>query len=289
MSNINQEDDEPNVCASERVTAAISSRITKQYHAQSCMEFAKSKGLPREEMKLVIQQNQQIINENSDQLRSDYLEAVELPDWKTIFSVSAQVLMENIKDEIKQMEEKNVDKIVRSVEITFSGQIYEFVVPETEEVMSFSVGRKLGCDVYRDIAAFSRLHAMFYIFPKANLLLVVDVGSQTGIKTLYRSNLEAPKQHSLPPNQRGILQFGLNENIILLLNEHKLVVNGKICQVCLDRPRQVVFEPCGHYLVCKVCARLLTQCSICRTPIQQDDDALDAVTSVNQFHTYAHA
>lgn len=40
------------------------------------------------------------------------------------------------------------------------------------------------------------------------------------------------------------------------------------CAVCLENPKTIVFDPCGHYYVCNVCATRLSQCPICRTSIR---------------------
>jgi len=41
-----------------------------------------------------------------------------------------------------------------------------------------------------------------------------------------------------------------------------------ICRVCLDRERGVVFIPCGHCVTCPTCAASVTECVVCRSPIQ---------------------
>jgi hypothetical protein len=40
------------------------------------------------------------------------------------------------------------------------------------------------------------------------------------------------------------------------------------CVVCLCNPKQMVFNPCGHYYVCGECAMKLTKCPMCRIAIQ---------------------
>ena len=40
------------------------------------------------------------------------------------------------------------------------------------------------------------------------------------------------------------------------------------CAICLDRPPNVTFVPCGHKMTCEVCAARVTECPNCRAPIQ---------------------
>jgi len=42
----------------------------------------------------------------------------------------------------------------------------------------------------------------------------------------------------------------------------------RTCVVCLDREREVVLHPCGHYCLCKECSDHLRQCPICRQQIE---------------------
>ena len=36
-----------------------------------------------------------------------------------------------------------------------------------------------------------------------------------------------------------------------------------VCIVCNDRPRQVLFQPCDHIVVCEECSASLTHCPRC--------------------------
>ena len=41
------------------------------------------------------------------------------------------------------------------------------------------------------------------------------------------------------------------------------------CKICLDRPVQTVLKPCGHSLMCTVCALSVKHCPICRQKIEE--------------------
>ena len=40
------------------------------------------------------------------------------------------------------------------------------------------------------------------------------------------------------------------------------------CAICLDRPPNVTFVPCGHKMTCEQCAERVRECPSCRRPIQ---------------------
>jgi hypothetical protein len=40
------------------------------------------------------------------------------------------------------------------------------------------------------------------------------------------------------------------------------------CVVCMDGPVEVMFNPCGHIKVCRICAQATRECPVCRQPIQ---------------------
>ena len=40
------------------------------------------------------------------------------------------------------------------------------------------------------------------------------------------------------------------------------------CAICLERPPNVTFVPCGHKMTCEQCAARVTECPSCRRPIQ---------------------
>lgn len=45
------------------------------------------------------------------------------------------------------------------------------------------------------------------------------------------------------------------------------IPEGMECVVCEDRPRKVLFQPCGHLHACVNCAPLLAICPVCRGEI----------------------
>lgn len=45
------------------------------------------------------------------------------------------------------------------------------------------------------------------------------------------------------------------------------------CSVCMDRPKNQFFQPCGHVCCCQLCAQQVKECPMCRAPIQQSFQA----------------
>jgi len=51
--------------------------------------------------------------------------------------------------------------------------------------------------------------------------------------------------------------------------------NRLTCSICMDRPRDVVFQPCGHLAVCRDCCQKhpgscrFRKCPICRRPVEK--------------------
>ena len=43
---------------------------------------------------------------------------------------------------------------------------------------------------------------------------------------------------------------------------------GQTCAICLDRPPNVTFVPCGHKMTCEQCAERVRECPNCRAPIR---------------------
>ena len=56
-------------------------------------------------------------------------------------------------------------------------------------------------------------------------------------------------------------------NNLLLLEEIKILHEEKVCKICLDNEREVVFRPCGHFVSCNKCGLSLKQCPFCRSKI----------------------
>lgn len=49
-------------------------------------------------------------------------------------------------------------------------------------------------------------------------------------------------------------------------SEEKVIDDARICQICFQEERGVLFLPCGHIVACVKCAPSLSTCAVCRQP-----------------------
>jgi len=54
-----------------------------------------------------------------------------------------------------------------------------------------------------------------------------------------------------------------------LIRENREMREQRQCKVCMDGEVEVVFLPCAHLVACASCATGLSNCAVCRTPIQE--------------------
>ena len=146
--------------------------------------------------------------------------------------------------------------------------------------------------------------------PEQNQLVIVDVGSLCGLRVLQRSSASAAPEEACEPTTAGSavggtvssayeadcslpgcrrpLLVGAAETALVHLGDLRagctIVLNPKLCLVCMSQPRQVTFNPCGHFACCADCAeRVLAagargKCPLCRTAITRADGARLAQT-----------
>ena len=57
-------------------------------------------------------------------------------------------------------------------------------------------------------------------------------------------------------------------NIIIFSLQPMTLPAGAECVVCMDKPLEMVFVPCGHICVCEECSAQITRCPICRSRTQ---------------------
>jgi hypothetical protein len=162
--------------------------------------------------------------------------------------------------------------------ITYDGNYYTF---NSSDRVIF-VGRSEGCNINLECTCTSRIHALIYLLPEMDTILVVDVGSQSGIKTVSRSSGQEI-MHSLP-YKRNVLSFKWNEIVILELGIKKIVLNCKDCLICMEKPRSYKFS-CNHYAVCDSCVNKITTCPICRESINKKEKVYEQSTNVKQLNT----
>jgi hypothetical protein len=80
------------------------------------------------------------------------------------------------------------------------------------------------------------------------------------------SNLEL-KNNELYEKEKLIHNFySRNSEFIKYLNENCLI--KKECIICMDREREIIFAPCGHFILCKECnSKIKEKCPYCNYKI----------------------
>ncbi|KAK2587081.1 hypothetical protein KPH14_002852 [Odynerus spinipes] len=51
------------------------------------------------------------------------------------------------------------------------------------------------------------------------------------------------------------------------IKAHESIDDARLCKICYNAERSIVFLPCGHMVACGKCASDMTKCAICRQPI----------------------
>ena len=52
-----------------------------------------------------------------------------------------------------------------------------------------------------------------------------------------------------------------------ILEENRKLKEDRLCKICLDSNKEVIFIPCGHYLACLNCGLNFQTCPVCRAKI----------------------
>ena len=274
-------------------SAYLSSFIVKQIESSSVLENIESSVTERKEA-------QELSNYYSDELRKTYLQIFEDQEdiydpeedydwWKTQFLKTG----DQIKEQILILEEKEKGKespplLEQEFNLSFENKFYSFDL-STQKVIT--LGRYSGCDIEANSKLVSRLHTLIYFFPEFNKLILVDVGSQMGIRTRKRENKKEILDRSVL-GARKILQFPLNESIVLELGDAKLHLMAKSCIICTNAPRTKIYS-CGHYCVCEKCDLRIQLCPICRSQKsillnkekEEQKENKDYLLSSQQFQT----
>ena len=52
-----------------------------------------------------------------------------------------------------------------------------------------------------------------------------------------------------------------------ILEENRKLKEDRLCKICLDKDKQIIFVPCGHYVACLDCGLGFEKCPVCRAKI----------------------
>jgi hypothetical protein len=170
----------------------------------------------------------------------------------------------------QSLDAKELDTLSPTFELAINGHLQTFSWTETPVV---TIGRMPGCDMRfteEDVQkklTMSRLHCLVFPVPEARRFIVVDVGSQMGYHTTHRSVALDQKYHlTSQAFGRQSLFTEKDEIVVLTLANSTLVINPKMCLICLEQSRHTIFKTCRHYVCCEDCAAKVNSCPLCRDP-----------------------
>lgn len=129
----------------------------------------------------------------------------------------------------------------------------------------FSIGRSPECDVVVSVPeeCVSRMH--LWVFNLGGGIVVVDGWSLLGT-TVAKQDADDPEPAKSVPGSRRAFVVPHGEATVLQLGHCRILLNPKICVVCMDRPRGVVLA-CGHSALCSRCHEVTSECPLCREPV----------------------
>jgi len=52
-----------------------------------------------------------------------------------------------------------------------------------------------------------------------------------------------------------------------ILEENRRLKEERLCKICLDNEKEVIFIPCGHFAACASCGTSFSKCPVCRSNI----------------------
>lgn len=149
--------------------------------------------------------------------------------WKFAFVDSADLIVADIG--IDSNNQRNVQSST-TIRFTYNGVHYDFDASQQPVVL---IGRREESDIVLNESASSRLHAVIYLFPQFNKVMIVDIGSRHGITMLNRRST-SPLQHSTPSDRQTIeLSFG--EGCHLKLGDQIIIVSPLQCVICMEESR----------------------------------------------------
>lgn len=173
--------------------------------------------------------NRNISKKDEDILRKNYLAIMKRRTWKDELIAVAETLINELKmsqSEISQAQ--STDGIQDGEFLDFRYGLTRIKVrPEFAKVVT--IGRCKGCDIVLQSSkppwTCSRLHAVIYVLPLTRKLIIADVGSFHGIRTVWRSSNLFPRESSVPGG-RHLMEFSLRESFWLKLGSEFVICNG---------------------------------------------------------------
>ncbi len=118
----------------------------------------------------------------------------------------------------------------------------------------------------------SRLMFMIVFLPNKKLA-IIDFWSYLGTSMISYEGIDEKDYIVSVPGDRRVIIVDSNKSMIFKIGENTWVTfNPRECIICMDKSRDCVFNGCNHFVSCKDCANNISDCPICRKPINNLDE-----------------
>jgi hypothetical protein len=204
-------------------------------------------------------------NDELVDIRNDYLDHIEDPNWKLYFTIVAKLISSSVPELGRPY---TID-----ISIQYQKKLYLMKGPIV------IIGRKSQSDILLDPenSEFSRISAIIMFFEKKTL--VIDVGSLYGIKTCSRTNKQE-LVHSISGSRQPLV-FDSSESFTIKFGSDSLdksvstcTVKPKMCISCMESIVNVKYN-CGHCITCSKCSKNLAFCPLCRVQLTSVEKLVD--------------
>ena len=134
----------------------------------------------------------------------------------------------------------------------------------------FHISTLVDICVQQDVDRFELLiDAMFGEWRSKNVHLVAPSPQTSNDDSIRKRVLLAMatrkrEQEMNVAEMQRLSAMGKLKKHLAKLNEH---IDDELCAVCMDETVAIRFEPCGHQICCKACAKSLQNCCICRATV----------------------
>ncbi|XP_015178414.1 PREDICTED: death-associated inhibitor of apoptosis 2-like isoform X2 [Polistes dominula] len=112
----------------------------------------------------------------------------------------------------------------------------------------------------------------FKWFPKCHFLLMFKGKEYADVDGQYIKLSEETRQTPLEEVFEGssssfVSSAVAKEHDLVSKQLSKPIDDGRLCKICFNAEMGVVFLPCQHMVACGNCASVITNCAVCRQPI----------------------
>lgn len=76
------------------------------------------------------------------------------------------------------------------------------------------------------------------------------------------------KQNKSPDDSVNLIDFDQTAIVKELTLENKFLKDQRLCIICFEKEKNIIFLPCRHFSTCESCSLLLKECPSCRKTIQ---------------------